>query len=408
MTGDRVDLKQGVVYGSTGSRDLSCNVFTPPGRPTAAPGVLLIHGGAWRAGTPDFLRGYGFLIGREGYVCVAPEYRLTTEARWPAQIHDVKAALRWMRANHESLGLDPTRIAVMGNSAGGHLALMLGATQNDARFDGEGGSPGASTDLAAVINLYGITSVEPRRGLPAGSPDRPARARCRSRRIPGSEPGRLRGRALPAHAHPPEPGGHRRTALAEQAALRGAGEERRSGRAAHVRSRRAPPSTRRASSVARSRRSPWSSFRDTWVLAKPRRSNAHSPLGRTAVRARPRPDSHGPQEGGAPASSAPTRNGTRSPSPALTRRGLASPQHSPPPWGCKTPSDQSGRGFAVPQVKTCFSWFRRMGYVEENVFARVPLVKLPQKFQPPCSPDEVRVLLDAQDRDTLTAAATSR
>ena len=161
MTGDRVDLKQGVVYGSTGSRDLSCNVFTPPGRPTAAPGVLLIHGGAWRAGTPDFLRGYGFLIGREGYVCVAPEYRLTTEARWPAQIHDVKAALRWMRANHESLGLDPTRIAVMGNSAGGHLALMLGATQNDARFDGEGGSPGASTDLAAVINLYGITSVEP-------------------------------------------------------------------------------------------------------------------------------------------------------------------------------------------------------------------------------------------------------
>ena len=49
-----------------------------------------------------------------------------------------------------------------------------------------------------------------------------------------------------------------------------------------------------------------------------------------------------------------------------------------------------------------------MGYVEENVFARVPLVKLPQKFQPPCSPDEVRVLLDAQDRDTLTAAATSR
>ena len=54
------------------------------------------------------------------------------------------------------------------------------------------------------------------------------------------------------------------------------------------------------------------------------------------------------------------------------------------------------------EVKTCFSWFRRMGYVEENVFAKVPLVKLPQKFQPPFSPDEIRALLDAQDRDTLT------
>ena len=103
----------------------------------------------------------GFLFGREGYVVVTPEYRLTGEAAWPAQIHDTKAALRWMHANAETLGVDPKRIAVMGNSAGGHLALMLAGTQNNPKFEGESGSAGARSDVAAVVNLYGITSIEP-------------------------------------------------------------------------------------------------------------------------------------------------------------------------------------------------------------------------------------------------------
>src|SRR5215212_2720059 len=161
MTTDsgRVTIEEGVVFGTGGGRELRCDVFTPPGNPRNAPGVLLLHGGGWRSGDRSQLRGYGVLLGREGYVCVASEYRLSPDHHWPAHLEDCKAALRWMRANAERLGVDPDRIAVSGNSAGAHLALMLAATPGDPAFEGEGGTPGVSTAVAAVIAIYPPTDL---------------------------------------------------------------------------------------------------------------------------------------------------------------------------------------------------------------------------------------------------------
>ena len=93
----RVTVEEGVVFGHGGGRELKCDIYTPPGNPTHAPGVLLIHGGGWSSGDRSQLKGYGFLLGRKGYTCLASEYRLTGEALWPAQIEDVKAAVRYMR-----------------------------------------------------------------------------------------------------------------------------------------------------------------------------------------------------------------------------------------------------------------------------------------------------------------------
>src|SRR5207302_107633 len=76
----RVTVEEGVVFGTGGDRELRCDIYTPPGRPTNAPGVLLVHGGGWRTGDRGELRGYGVLLGREGYVCVASEYRLSPGA----------------------------------------------------------------------------------------------------------------------------------------------------------------------------------------------------------------------------------------------------------------------------------------------------------------------------------------
>jgi acetyl esterase/lipase len=90
---------------------------------------------------------------------VACEYRRSGEATWPAQIHDVKAALRWMRANAGRLNIDPTKIAVSGNSAGAHLSLMLAGTRHVAEFEGEGGNPGVSTAVAAAIAFYGPAQI---------------------------------------------------------------------------------------------------------------------------------------------------------------------------------------------------------------------------------------------------------
>ncbi len=150
----RVTVDEGVVFGTGGGRELRCDVYVPPQQPDNAPAVLLVHGGSWRNNDRTQLRGYGIQLGRRGFVCVACEYRLSGEAQWPAQLHDVKAALRWMRANSADLGIDPNRICLSGNSAGAHLSLMVAGTPAVAEFEGDGGNPGVSTDVAAVIAFY--------------------------------------------------------------------------------------------------------------------------------------------------------------------------------------------------------------------------------------------------------------
>jgi acetyl esterase/lipase len=157
----RVEIREDVVFGTGGGRDLKCDVYIPPGASTLAPAILLVHGGAWVVGDKSQLRGYGFLLGREGIVCVAGEYRLAGESSWPAQIHDVKAAIRWMRANAEALGIDPNRIAICGASSGAHLALIAAGTPNLAELEGDGGHAGVSSAIAAAISFYAPTTLEP-------------------------------------------------------------------------------------------------------------------------------------------------------------------------------------------------------------------------------------------------------
>lgn len=154
MSEGRVTIAEDVVFATGGGRELRCDVYTPPGSPKDAPAVLLVHGGAWRQGDRKQLRGYGVLLGREGYVCVASEYRLTPESPWPAQIHDVKAAIRFVRANAERLGVDPERIAIEGNSAGAHLTLLAAGTPDDPAFEGDGGHPDVTSNVAAAIAVY--------------------------------------------------------------------------------------------------------------------------------------------------------------------------------------------------------------------------------------------------------------
>ncbi len=150
----RVTIEEGVVFGQGGGRDLQADIFTPPNERRDRPSVLLVHGGGWLQGDRSQLRGYGIQLARHGFVCMASEYRLSGEAKWPAQIHDVKAALRYLRANADRLGTDPNKIAVSGNSAGGHLSLMVGATPNVEVFEGKGGHTGVGTECAAVVAIY--------------------------------------------------------------------------------------------------------------------------------------------------------------------------------------------------------------------------------------------------------------
>ena len=145
----RVVLQEGVPVRVEPS--LAVDIFIPPAADGPQPAVLLLHGGAWMLGDRSQLRGYGFLVGREGFVVVTGEYRLSRAAEWPAQLDDVTATFDWMVAESQSLGIDPNRIGLAGASSGGHLALLLAATRSKAR------SPGPSP--AAVVSLYGITDL---------------------------------------------------------------------------------------------------------------------------------------------------------------------------------------------------------------------------------------------------------
>jgi len=155
----RVSIKEGIVIGEGGGRSLKADIFLPPLEEKSRPAVLFIHGGGWIEGDRSQLRGYGILLARLGFVCMCNSYRLSNESIWPAQIQDVNCAIRYLRANATDLGLDPDRIGVSGNSAGGHLSLMAAATSYDQIFEGEGGSNEVSSEIKAVCAIYPPTTI---------------------------------------------------------------------------------------------------------------------------------------------------------------------------------------------------------------------------------------------------------
>lgn len=124
------------------------------------PLLCWIHGGGWRGGSRD---GTGILrkvMATGEYAGASIGYRLSGEAQWPSQIHDCKAAIRWLKANAEKYNLDPERIAVAGSSAGGHLVAMLGVSHGVEHLEGDIGEYGDfDSEVACVVDLYGPTEL---------------------------------------------------------------------------------------------------------------------------------------------------------------------------------------------------------------------------------------------------------
>ncbi len=148
-----IDIQEGIQFGTGGDVALLCDTYIPEGARNA-PAVLLLYGGGWRMGERARMRDHAIALAERGYVAVASDYRLNPQHRWPAHIHDAKAAIRWMRANAAELHIDPDRIALEGHSAGAHLSLLAAGTPNLPEFEGEGGNPGVSTEVAAVVAIY--------------------------------------------------------------------------------------------------------------------------------------------------------------------------------------------------------------------------------------------------------------
>ncbi len=140
-----------------GRRDLHVDIFRPDDE-KIYPALLMIHGGGWNSGDKSLQVPMAQQIAKNGYVTIPVEYRLIPEAVYPAGLHDVKTAIRWVRAHAAEYGIDPDRIAVSGCSAGAQLATLAGVTNGSKRHEGKGQWRKTSSDVQAVISMDGIAT----------------------------------------------------------------------------------------------------------------------------------------------------------------------------------------------------------------------------------------------------------
>ncbi len=133
------------------------DIVRPRDMSSARPAILCIHGGGFRAGTRQGYLPLCIKLAQRGYVAATVEYRLSPRHQFPAPVHDVKAAVRYLRANAARFGIDPDRIGTTGQSAGGTLALFLGLTPGLPQFEGYGPNRDQSSRVRCVADFFGAT-----------------------------------------------------------------------------------------------------------------------------------------------------------------------------------------------------------------------------------------------------------
>lgn len=155
-----------VEYARVGEHRLLLDLYLPPSLPPPAeraasrrpPLIVWVHGGAWRGGSKSDMPLKPLV--EKGYAVASVDYRLSTVAPFPAQVHDIKAAVRFLRAKQAEYGYDARRIAVTGSSAGGHLAALVGVTNGNKELEGTvGDHPDQSSDVQAIISLFGMSDL---------------------------------------------------------------------------------------------------------------------------------------------------------------------------------------------------------------------------------------------------------
>lgn len=161
------EVLQNLTYAEVGDVRLQLDLARPQEGDGPFPLLVFIHGGGWSGGNRIAYRRAIETAAQKGYVAATVSYRLTqpdkdtgvAKTPFPAQIHDCKAAIRWLKANAEKYNIDPDRVGVTGASAGGHLSLLVGLTSAEDGLEGELGNPDQSSRVQVVVNVYGPTDL---------------------------------------------------------------------------------------------------------------------------------------------------------------------------------------------------------------------------------------------------------
>ena len=143
-------------YATVGAKALRLDLHLPTGT-RKAPLVVYVHGGAWSAG--DKTQYPAFLVER-GYAVASVDFRSTDEAPFPANVHDIKAAIRFLRARATTYGYDGQHIALSGASSGAHLAALVGVTADDKAMEGAlGDYPDTSSEVQGIVSWFGASNL---------------------------------------------------------------------------------------------------------------------------------------------------------------------------------------------------------------------------------------------------------
>ncbi|WP_435009181.1 alpha/beta hydrolase fold domain-containing protein [Tundrisphaera lichenicola] len=155
----RVATAYDLTYCRAGDVDLKLDLAYPVEGTGPFPAVVVFYGGAWRTGNKWGNRPTLKEFARRGFVAISPQYRHCPKYIFPAQIHDAKAAVRWLRTHAEEYRIDPDHIGAMGFSAGAHLSLMLGLTGPEDGLEGDVAPDSPSSKVQAVVNYFAPTDL---------------------------------------------------------------------------------------------------------------------------------------------------------------------------------------------------------------------------------------------------------
>ncbi len=160
MSSAEISVETGVIYATHDGQELKGTLYRPAGA-GPFPAIVALHGGGWRQASPIVYQHLGPWLARQGYVVFAPVYRSAKvgQASYPHAVHDVRAAIQFVKGALERTHADPARVAIMGESAGGHLAALVALAGDEPLFaEGAPSGPysGLSTSVKAAIPIYGV------------------------------------------------------------------------------------------------------------------------------------------------------------------------------------------------------------------------------------------------------------
>jgi acetyl esterase/lipase len=154
-----VDFQADITYATVNGEELKLNLSKPKDAKGQLPCIVVIHGGGWAAGNRNAHNNVTWSFATKGYVSATISYRFAPQHPFPAQVQDVKAALRFLRGNAERFNIDPQRIGAVGFSAGAHLSMMLGSMDAGDGLDDVGEFKDQSSKVQAVVSYFGPTDL---------------------------------------------------------------------------------------------------------------------------------------------------------------------------------------------------------------------------------------------------------